>query len=333
MAEPLLLADGLVKRFGGLTATDNLTLEVAEGEIHAVIGPNGAGKTTLVRILLGEQPPDSGTARLGATVDVGHYRQTHEHLDLDSTLVQYLQKFVPEGTDQEARDLAGAFLFSGDEQDKTLGMLSGGERSRAVLAGLVVGGHNLLVLDEPTNHLDIPAAERVEAALKQFAAPPKRYGQRASGGGTLILITHDRMLLEDLVDQLIVLDGEGNARHVIGTYSQYVAMTARQAEVSEEDADVAKQPKAPDANRSAPQKKRPPAKRSTKGPDLSRLDQASLERRIEEIESQIAQADQELADPEVYRDGAQVKAIQQRRTDLTGQLTPLEAEWARRAEQ
>ncbi|MEZ6192828.1 MAG: ABC-F family ATP-binding cassette domain-containing protein, partial [Phycisphaerales bacterium] len=139
---------------------DHLSVTIKRGDTVGIIGPNGAGKSTVIRCMLGEQEPTKGETRIGSQVSIGHYKQTHEHLDMSKTVIEYLRPFTLNQLEQEARDLAGAFLFSGDDQDKQLGMLSGGERSRAVLAGLVTGGHNLLVLDEPTNHLDIPSAER-----------------------------------------------------------------------------------------------------------------------------------------------------------------------------
>ena len=101
---------GLTVKFGGLLALSELSFSVPEGAIKAVIGPNGAGKTTLIRTLLGEQPPDSGAVRVGSSISVGHYRQTHEHLDLELTVVDYLRRFVAGEKEQDARDLAGAFL-------------------------------------------------------------------------------------------------------------------------------------------------------------------------------------------------------------------------------
>ncbi len=321
----IVTADAISKAYEGKTLFNNFSLRINRGDKVGIIGPNGAGKSTLVRTLLGEQPPDRGSVRVGQSVNVGHYRQTHEGLDLNATVVQYLQRLVPTGLDQDARNLAGAFLFSGNEQDKPLGVLSGGERSRAVLAGLVVGGHNLLVLDEPTNHLDIPSAERLEAALKLFTVPPKGFGQTVSGGGTLILITHDRMLLEDLVDQLIVLDGQGHAQHVLGTYSQYTGSLNRTPPITP------KPPKPKPTNQNKPPQSTVKAKNSNSS--LSKLNQAALEQRIEKIESQLSQVDQALADPNTYRDAQKAKALQDQRTQLTQELAPLEAEWTRRAEQ
>ncbi|MEM6460182.1 MAG: ABC-F family ATP-binding cassette domain-containing protein, partial [Planctomycetota bacterium] len=213
--------DGSPKR---LFAEVDLTLK--RGERLGVIGPNGAGKSTFVRCLLGEQEPTSGGGKLGSQIDVGYFTQAHEHLDLGKTIVEYLRGFTPNELEQEARDLAGAFLFSGDEQDKPLSVLSGGERARAVLAGLVNGGHNLLVLDEPTNHLDIPSAERLEDTLRTYTTQQQAYSTKAGGpsgqAGTLILITHDRMLLDHLVDQLLVFDGDGGCTHFLGTYSEWL---------------------------------------------------------------------------------------------------------------
>jgi ATP-binding cassette subfamily F protein 3 len=327
--------DHVTKGYENKPLFRQLSLVIKRGERWGIIGPNGAGKSTLVRTILGEIQPDDGAVRVGNSVDVGHYKQTHEHLDMKLTVVEYLQRIVPSGHEQEARDLAGAFLFSGDQQDKPLSVLSGGERSRAVLAGLMVKGHNLLVLDEPTNHLDIPSAERLEDALKQFTREPEGFSQNVSGGGTLILITHDRMLLEDLVDQLLILDGKGNARHFMGKYSEYV--------VAQRAAITAPPPAKPTRKReeksAKPQAspgssgKAPGTAAASKGSALTKMSQESLEEKIVKVESQLAEVDKELANPDIYRDSDKVRKLQDRRTRLVAELLPLEEEWARRAEQ
>ena len=172
---------------------DNLTVTISRGERWAIVGPNGAGKTTLVRALLGNLPLDKGTAKLGASVFVGYFAQLPAGVDDELPLWEYLQRAIKRenpGTtfsEQQARDLAGAFLFSGQEQDKALGVLSGGERSRARLAALLASAKNLLVLDEPTNHLDIPSAELLEEALA-----PGENSDKDGFAGTLLLISHDR---------------------------------------------------------------------------------------------------------------------------------------------
>ena len=311
----------------------DLNLSIKRGDRIGVIGPNGAGKTTLVRCLLGEQEPSSGTTRLGSQVSVGHYRQTHEDLNLGLTVMEYLRRFVPSETEQEARDLAGAFLFSGDEQDKPLSVLSGGERSRAVLAGLVAGGHNTLVLDEPTNHLDIPSAERLEAALRSFTEQTKGFGSNKTNAGTLVVISHDRMLLDHLVDQLLIFDGQGHVEHFLGTYSEYLATVKESVlvDIDEKSKAAARQKKTAAADRERKQPTAPARSRKTSS-KYSSLSQEQLEAKIVEVEKKLADLDAELANPEVYRDAAKVKRLQGRRNELNDQLGPLETEWSSRAE-
>jgi ATP-binding cassette subfamily F protein 3 len=252
-------------------------------------------------------------------------------------VVDFLRKFVPSETEQEARDLAGAFLFQGDEQDKPMSGLSGGERSRAVLASLIVGGHNLLVLDEPTNHLDIASAETLEEALRAFTKPLEGFGENQTGGGTLILITHDRMLLEDLVDQLIILDGHGNVRHFLGTYSKFVEATlaaeATAAGVAAKKIDKDAKVGVPIA---APKKDKKANNAPGKGGGqqinaaLSKLSQQALEEKIMELEGALSSLDAQLAKKDTYKDGALVKELQGARDKKKAELGPLEQEWARR---
>jgi len=318
---------------------DQLSVTIKRGDTVGIIGPNGAGKSTVIRCMLDEQEPTRGHTRLGSQVDVGHYKQTHEHLDLSRTVIEYLRPFTPHQLEQESRDLAGAFLFSGDEQDKQLGVLSGGERSRAVLAGLVAGGHNLLVLDEPTNHLDIPSTERLEAALRRFCEPAAGYGQNKNPEGTLLIISHDRMLLDNLAKQLLVFDGEGHVRHFLGTYSEYLETQEAGAVVKDDEAGVKKQPTKPQATKSKTtnkpkpshkqnNKRRPPRKKSR----YSHMSQEKLESSIEQTEAKLAELDAQLADPGVYQDRKKFGELHDEREKVQAKLTPMEEEWARRAE-
>ena len=235
--------------------------------------------------------------------------------------------------------MAGAFLFSGLDQDKQLGVLSGGERSRAVLAGLVAGGHNLLVLDEPTNHLDIPSAERLEEALRRFCAPASGYGQNRSPEGTLLIISHDRMLLDHLADQLLIFDGRGGVKHFLGTYSEYIQTQDAQAVVKDDreqvkaktlKAKAAKPPVSPKAQAQKKAKDSKPAKRKSR---FSHISQSKLEAAIEQAESKLAELDALLADPEVYKDHKRFGALHDEREKVQAELSPLEREWARRADE
>ncbi|MFN3168234.1 MAG: ABC-F family ATP-binding cassette domain-containing protein [Phycisphaeraceae bacterium] len=338
-------AERLAVTYDDKTLFADFAIGIKRGDRFGVIGPNGAGKSTLIRCLLGEQEPTAGTSKLGAQVDVGWYRQTHEHLDLNQSIVEYLRKFVESGTEQEARDLAGAFLFSGMEQDKPLNVLSGGERARAVLAGLMSRGHNLLVLDEPTNHLDIPSAERLEEALRRYNAAQKKYSTSGSGGGegTLILITHDRMLLEHLVDQLIVFDGHGNVQHFLGTYSEYLESQGGADVLVDADKPEAKKQAKNDSSQSNKSQDKPkgkPAsanrnnktknKQKNKNKALGGLSVAELEQKIESIESRVAEVEAQLADPQTYKDHARFSELQDEHEKLKQQLEPFEEEWASR---
>jgi len=308
----LLSTDRISLSFGGVKALIDVSAAVREHEILGIIGPNGAGKTTLVNCLLGHVKPDSGSVRVGSRLSIGYYRQIPHDLDLTMEVWRYLQSVIvgldgqTRASEQQARDLAGAFLFSGAEQDKILGDLSGGERARAVLAGLVAGAHNLLVLDEPSNHLDIPSAERLEEAVS------------SAGGyqGTLLMVTHDRALIDATCTELLILDGVGGARQFHGGYSQWAQRT--EAEASQRaEATAAAAPKRRRKKKAAPAAGREPLDR--------------LERRIEKIEHSIGEIDSSLLEPDVYMDGARCRDLQARRAQLRDELSPLETEWGQRA--
>ena len=319
----------------------NLSLSLKRGERLGIVGPNGAGKTTVVRTLLGEREPDAGRIRIGSQVDVGYYRQTHEHLDLSHTVVEYLQAFVPDRNEQLARNLAGAFLFSGIEQDKPLSVLSGGERSRAVLAGLMVQGHNVLVLDEPTNHLDIPSAERLEESIRIFTTSQQKFGQNRDIEGTLVLITHDRMLLDHTVNQLLIFDGQGGVRHFLGTYHEWIELRDKELKEQQAAAEPAPPPaarpepkpenKQPAKSQDKPQKKSNASNKTNR--KLGHLSTSKLEKRIEEIENRLRELDAELINPDTYKDAARFSKLQAEHEKLSSEIGPLEEEWTLRADE
>jgi len=313
----------------------DLDITISRAERWGIIGPNGAGKTTLARCLLGEQKADEGFAKIGSNVHVGHFKQTSEGLDPDLTVHRAIQKEVKRNTDnevelseQQSRDLAGAFLFPGDEQEKEVRVLSGGEKSRVRLAALIASAKNLLVLDEPTNHLDIPSAERLEEALS------------IEGGfdGAVLLISHDRALIDAVCDHVIALDGDGGAEIVIGNYSDWRSRhNARQREAQsahdarrDEERSKGKQRRAQDEARRA--KSAPPPTSNNRQRLLERMSVEQLETKIEEIQSRIAEADAQMTDPDTWRDGPKMETITTERQRLTEELEPLEFEWSRRAE-
>ncbi len=316
-----------------------LDISISRGERWGIIGPNGAGKSTLIRCLLGDTPVDSGIVRIGSNVKIGHYRQTHEHVPTDEKVYRYLQgvilKEAPQAamSEQAARNLAGAFLFSGEEQEKDMGMLSGGERSRAVLAGLLASAKNLLILDEPTNHLDISSAERLEDALSVPDDDHDGYS------GTLILISHDRALIDATCENLLILDGQGNAEIFSGSYTEWhekeVQRKRSAAQREAQDKERREQAERHRQSQAAAKPKPKAHNAPTAAPSangLARLKTDQLEQKIEKIQMRIKAIDQDLGNPDVWRDTRKASSLSEERTRLNAELEPMEFEWARRAE-
>ena len=186
-------------------------LLLKRGECAAVIGPNGAGKTTFLKTLLGQMPPLEGEVILGASLNIGYFAQAHEDLRPERSLVEEINAVAPEMLLAEVRSYLGRFLFSGDDVFKKVAVLSGGERGRLALAKLSLTRANLLLLDEPTNHLDIPSQEILQEVLGDFP-------------GTMLLVSHDRYLIDALGTQIWeILPDQSALRIFGGTYSQYHA--------------------------------------------------------------------------------------------------------------
>ncbi len=326
-----------------------LNVTIQRGEHWAVIGPNGAGKTTLVRCILGQTEIDSGATKIGSNVAIGYYAQLPPDEDAELPVYQYLQRIIRREnekqiySEQQARDLAGAFLFSGADQDKQLKVMSGGERSRARLAGLLASAKNLIILDEPTNHLDIPSAERLEMALK-----PTEDGDGFNG--TLILISHDRALIDATCDHLIVLDGKGGATVFNGTYSEWhkkqlADAKAAKAEAAERDRRPSAKPQPKVQPKPAPKptpasnnghsvaKPQPkPDKQPAKKGGLSWMPDDRLEAEIAKLSGQLKSLDDEMAKEETYRDAARFSKLMAERDQVHTTLSKHEEEWLRRAE-
>ncbi len=183
-------------------------IELLRGERVGLIGPNGAGKTTLIRTLIGELPPIQGQVQPGHNVRVGYYSQTHTGLNMQRTMLDEVRE-VSVLSEEGARSFLGRFLFSGDDVFKTIGSLSGGERSRVALAKLTLQGSNFMVLDEPTNHLDLQSRQFLEEVLDDFA-------------GTLLFVSHDRYFIDRLATRVWAIE-EGMLSSYIGNYTEYRA--------------------------------------------------------------------------------------------------------------
>ncbi len=219
--DQVAVIEDLHKAYGTRVIYDGLNLTIRRGERWAVMGRNGAGKTTLLRMLAGALTPDSGEVRLGASLKMGYFaQQSLDLLDPDLTVIEQLQQDFPREGLGSLRSLAGAFQFSGDDVDKKIRALSGGEKSRLVLARMLFDPPNFLVLDEPTNHLDLATKEMLVDALSKF-------------DGTMIFVSHDRTFLRGLSNRVLELGGEtgtdAEPHAYPGSYIEYVARTGHEA--------------------------------------------------------------------------------------------------------
>ena len=219
--EQVVVLESVRKAYGRRVIYDGLNLTIRRGERWAVMGRNGAGKTTLLKMVADVLAPDQGQLRLGASVKLGYFaQQSLDLLDPDLTIIEQLQKDFPHDGLGVLRTLAGAFQFSGDEIDKKIRALSGGEKTRLVLARMLFDPPNFLVLDEPTNHLDLATKEMLVAALGPFE-------------GTMLFVSHDRSFLRGLSNRVLELGGESGTDtdpHAYpGSYSEYVARTGHEA--------------------------------------------------------------------------------------------------------
>jgi ATPase subunit of ABC transporter with duplicated ATPase domains len=213
--------DGVTKSYGRRVVHDGLTFTIRRGERWCVMGKNGAGKTTLLRMVAGVLAPDSGTVRLGASLKLGYFaQQSLDLLDPDLTVWEQIEKDFPRESVGALRSLLGAFQFSGDEVEKKIRALSGGEKSRLVMARMLLDPPNFLVLDEPTNHLDLATKEMLVEALREFE-------------GTMLFVSHDRTFLRGLSNRVLELGGETGTEpepHLYpGSYIEYVERTGHEA--------------------------------------------------------------------------------------------------------
>jgi ATPase subunit of ABC transporter with duplicated ATPase domains len=219
--DQVAVIEDLHKRYGPRVLYQGFSLTIRRGERWAVMGRNGAGKTTLLKMISGVTAPDSGSVRLGASLNMGYFaQQSLDVLSGDLTIIEQLQQDFPQDGMGSLRTLAGAFQFSGDDVDKKIRALSGGEKSRLAMARMLYNPPNFLVLDEPTNHLDLATKEMLVEALKGFE-------------GTMIFVSHDRMFLRGLGSRVLELGGEsGTERDPVvypGSYIEYVQRLGHEA--------------------------------------------------------------------------------------------------------
>ncbi len=280
-------------------------LVLKRGECVAIIGPNGAGKTTFLRTILGQIPPYAGRLELGASLKVGYFAQAHEDLSPANTLIEEINSVAPAMLPAEVRNYLAKYGFSGDEVFERVETLSGGERGRLALAKLALSDANLLLLDEPTNHLDLNTQEVLQQVLAEYP-------------GTILLVSHDRYLIDALSTQIWEVAPEEEALRVFaGSYSEY-----RQAKLTAAPS-TATQPK---TRQSTAAKSQPKSKK------LSRNRRQQLEKKIAAIEDEIHMLEDEIALQEAKlanppADGRKAADLAAQYNHLHAKLEPLLSEW------
>jgi ATP-binding cassette subfamily F protein uup len=294
-------AEHLHKAYGDRAVVADFSTRVMRGDRVGLIGPNGAGKTTLLRLLLGDVAPDSGTIRHGANVQIAYYDQQREQLDPEKTVFET----VGEGNDTvtvngQPRHVHGYlrdFLFGPERARSPVKALSGGERNRLLLARLFTRPANVLVMDEPTNDLDLETLELLEAQLVDWP-------------GTLLLVSHDRVFLDNVVTSTIVFEGGGRIEEYVGGYADWLRQSRSRRLHTDASGDGKASGRAGTGERDA----RAPAATADVEAGVSRVPKklsyneqrelASLPQRIEALESEHAQLQAAVAAPEFYKEGA-----------------------------
>lgn len=301
----VLLVKDLTFGYEGKPLFSNLHLELWQGDRVALVGANGTGKTTLLKLLLGQLQAPTGSVSFGARVKWAYFAQEGETLKSNNTVLQELLADA-DLTLEEARSHLARFLFRGDDLDKKVGTLSGGERSRLALAKLILTKANLLILDEPTNHLDMETRQVLEDALAGYE-------------GTLFFVSHDRYFINQVANQVWELE-QGRLHPYLGDYDYYrwkkEEIKKRQSQDNPETKKQTRTVKEPRA-----------AKKKEKKPDPQ-----VFEERIMEVEAKLEELAAALGDEALYNDGEKVKRIQAEYQELERELAGLYESWEKAME-
>ncbi len=289
---------GVTKRYDELTVYENLDLTIERGRRVALVGPNGAGKSTLIRILAGVEPLTSGVRRLGHNVTTGYFAQDQSGvLAPEKSVLEEITEAAPYEMAPQIRQLLAAFLFSGDTVYKKTKVLSGGERNRLALAKLLLQPSNCLLLDEPTNHLDIAAKEVLLEALQSYQ-------------GTIVIVAHDRYVLDHLPEEVLEV-GSGHATRYLGNYEDYLLQKEAEAgadaglryEANRREAAVEEprggggEPTGRDRSREEAARQKREARQATR----REREMAQLEAEIATREDELARVGARINDPEFYQ--------------------------------
>lgn len=309
-ANDVLIAKDLSKSFDGTVVFTNAELDIKKNTTTFILGENGCGKTTLLKILTGEYQADSGEYKYGNNIQFGYYDQAQTDLDPSKTVIDEVWDRYPGMTQTQVRSALAQFLFKGDDVFKNVGKLSGGEKARVSLLKLMLSKANMLLLDEPTNHLDIHSREALENAL-------------ASYGGTLLIVSHDRYLINKLADRIVWLGKTGTV-NIDGNYDRYIELKEAKAQ-SEQAVQV----------KAAEGKKNDYKERKERESTLRKLSGAlkRCEQAIDEIGLKTAELAQQMSQPEIATDYEKTSALAQEIEALKEKEESLTAEWMELSEQ
>jgi ATP-binding cassette subfamily F protein 3 len=335
-SKEVLTVQGLRKRFTEAPLIEDLTFTLWRGERVAVLGPNGCGKTTLLRLLVGEQWADKGTTQFGQAVEWYYYDQEGRNLDPRNTVLQETWQMNPQLPPNEVRGALARFLIFGEDVERSVSTLSGGERSRVSLTKLFLSGANLLLLDEPTNHLDIDGKEALEEALLEYP-------------GTVLMVSHDRYFIDRVATRVLEVEN-GRAREYHGNYTDYLAKKAQNAaaalaalapppapkrkpveakakpvEVKAKPVEPKGKPAEPKAATPAPTKFDAPKRRS---PQYWMRRQMEVEAQVADLEVRKSRLEEQLADPALYSDAKKSIAVTEEHQRVSAELDAAYAVWA-----
>jgi ATP-binding cassette subfamily F protein 3 len=308
--------EGVSKGFGGRSLFRPFDATLYRQQRVGLIGPNGSGKSTLIKILCGKEAASSGGVQLGHGVALGYYDQFQSSLSPQNRVMDEIWNLIPQAPQQEVRGVLGRFLFSGDEVEKKVASLSGGEKARLMLAKMVLEGPNFLVLDEPTNHLDITSREVVEEALDEFE-------------GTLLMVSHDRYFLDREATQIWEIHEGGIVRYE-GNYSAYLEEKKKGGGLA-----LGAGPATP---KPVPVEPKPVKKEEAPRPVSAQKSeakaQAQLKKRQTELEKSIAELEKkkqglqdEFANPDLTRNPEGMKQLKQAYAQTEEELAFLFEKW------
>ncbi|MEW5838269.1 MAG: ATP-binding cassette domain-containing protein [Pseudomonadota bacterium] len=313
-------AEHASKSYAGRELVKDFSIRIQRGDRIGLVGPNGIGKSTLLKLLLGEIQPDQGSVKIGTQLQIAYFDQHRAQLNPEWTAIENIcdggDRLEVHGANMHGIGYLQQFLFTPDRARTKVAALSGGERNRLLLARLLAKPANLLVLDEPTNDLDLETLEVLEQALLEY-------------DGTLLVVSHDRAFLDNVVTSLLAFEGEGKIREVVGGYADWMKIKAQENALSPRERAGVRAKEAEPAAKPEPQSPAPAAKPKAK---LSYKDQRELEQlpaRIEALETEQAELTAQSSEPAFYSGNqAVIKTVLDRLIVIGEELETAYARWA-----